>query len=92
MGDGRHRSPAPGRGDPALEFFPYPELDPKTSWFRCRRRLDDFAAFYYVCKATGPSETCMGRPRLDPPKVEGCGGRIRALAGPDGTLVRLIRN
>ncbi len=80
------------RGDMLLEFFPYPELDPKTSWFSCCLRLDDLDAFYGVCKATGLSETGFGQPRLHPPKVEDSGIRIGALVDMDGTLLRLIQN
>lgn len=80
------------RGDLVLEFFPHPELDPKTSWFSCCLRLDDLDAFYELCKATGLSETCMGQPCLHRPKVEPWGKRMGALVDPDGTLIRLIQN
>ncbi len=80
------------RGDLVLEFFPYPELDPKKSWFSCCLRLDDLDAFYDVCITAGIAETGTGQPRLHPPKVEDWGGRIGALVDPDGTLIRLIQN
>ncbi len=80
------------RGDLTLEFFPYPELDPKTSWFSCCLRLDDLDSFYANSKEAGVPEGCKGQPRLHPPAVESWGGRIGALVDPDGTLVRLIQN
>lgn len=80
------------RGDLTLEFFPYPDLDPKSSSFSCCLRMDDLDAFYAVCKATGLPETCIGHPRLHPPKTEPWGGRMGALIDPDGTLVRMIQN
>jgi len=80
------------RGNLTLEFFPHPELDPKTSWFSCCLRLDDLDAFYEVCKSTGLSESRSGQPRLHAPTVESWGGRIGALVDPDGTLIRLIEN
>ena len=80
------------RGGLTLEFFPHPELDPKTSWFSSCLRLDDLDAFYAVCLEAGLSESHIGRPCLHAPKVESWGGRIGALVDPDGTLVRLIQN
>jgi catechol 2,3-dioxygenase-like lactoylglutathione lyase family enzyme len=80
------------RGALKLEFFPHPELDPKTSWFSCCLRLDDLDSFYAVCKAAGIAEKNNGHPRLRPPKMEDWGGRMGALIDPDGTLVRLIQN
>lgn len=80
------------RGDLVLEFFPYPDIDPRTSSFSCCLRLDDLDSFYAVCKATGLPETHLGRPRLHPPRTEPWGGRVGALIDPDGTLLRLIQN
>lgn len=80
------------RGDLTLEFFPQPDLDPKTSASSCCLRLDDLDAFYAICTATGIPETCWGQPRLQAPKVEDWGGRIGALIDPDGNMVRLIQN
>lgn len=80
------------RGEVMLEFFPYPELDPLTSWFSCCLRLDDLDAFYAACVASGIPEQCRGQPRLHPPKLEASGLRIAYLIDPDGTLLRLIQN
>lgn len=79
------------RGGLTLEFFPHPELDPLTSWFSCCLRLDDLDGFYEVCRAAGLPETCMGQPRLHPPKIEDGGGRVAYLIDPDGSLLRLIQ-
>ena len=80
------------RGSLTLEFFPYPDLDPWTSWFSCCLRLDDLDSFYAVCKAAGLPESNQGQPRLHRPKVEPWGGRVGALIDLEGTLVRLIQN
>jgi hypothetical protein len=79
------------RGNLVLEFFPYLDLDPKTSCFSCCLRLDDLDAFYDLCKGVGLPET-KGQPRLHPAKLEAWGGRVGALVDPDGTLIRLIQN
>jgi hypothetical protein len=42
------------RGDLTLEFFPHPELDPLTSWFSGRLRLDDLDGFYAICRKESP--------------------------------------
>jgi catechol 2,3-dioxygenase-like lactoylglutathione lyase family enzyme len=80
------------RGALTLEFFPHPELDPRTSWFSCCLRLDDLDSFYEVCKSEGIPERNTGHPRLQAPKLEDWGGRVGALIDPDGTLIRLIQN
>jgi catechol 2,3-dioxygenase-like lactoylglutathione lyase family enzyme len=80
------------RGALTLEFFPNPELDPRTSWFSCCLRLDDLDSFYEVCKSAGIPERTTGHPRLHAPKLEDWGGRVGALIDPDGTLLRLIQN
>lgn len=80
------------RGDLTLEFFPYPDLDPKTGNFSCCLRLDDLDAFYAVCKAAALPEQCWGAPRLHAPAVEASGLRLGALIDLDGTLLRLIQN
>ena len=80
------------RGTVTLEFFPHPDLEPKSSWFSCCLRLDDLDAFYAVCKSAGIPEKNAGYPRLHPPKLEDWGGRVGALIDIDSTLVRLIQN
>ena len=80
------------RGAIALEFFPYPDLDPSTSSFGCCLRLDDLDEFYGACRAAGIEEQRQGWPRLNPPRVEASGLRIAYLLDPDGTLLRLVQN
>jgi catechol 2,3-dioxygenase-like lactoylglutathione lyase family enzyme len=80
------------RGNLTLEFFPYPDLDPARSSFGSCLRLDDLDGFYAICKSAGLPESCIGFPRLHPPKRESWGGRVGALIDPDGSLLRLIAN
>ena len=80
------------RGDLALEFFPFPDLDPLTSSFGCCLRLDDLDAFYTACVAAGVPEQHHGQPRLTPPQVEASGLTIAYMVDPDGTLLRLVQN
>ena len=54
----------------ALEFFPYPDLDPLESSFGSCLRLDDVAAFYETCRDAGIPEARAGQPRLKAPQVE----------------------
>ena len=78
--------------DLMLEFFLYPEVDPRTTSFSCCLRLDDVDAFYETCRGTGIPETDRGWPRLHPPHLEHTGLRIGYLVDPDGTLLRLVQN
>jgi hypothetical protein len=80
------------RGDLALEFFPYPDLDPASSAFGSCLRLDDLDAFYATCVAAGVPETRRGWPRLHAPAMEESGLRMGALIDPDCSLLRLIAN
>lgn len=80
------------RGDLALEFFPYPDLNPAESSFSCCLRLDDLAGFYALCRDAGVPEATTGFPRLHPPRTEHSGLTIANLLDPDGTLLRLIQN
>ena len=80
------------RGTIALEFFPFPDLDPSTSSFGCCLRLDDLDGFYEACLAAGIPEQRQGMPRLNPSRVEASGLTIAYLVDPDGTLQRLVQN
>lgn len=80
------------RADMRLEFFPYPQLDPLTSWFSCCLRLDDLDSFYETCLSSGIPEAERGQPRLHRPETQDWGGKMGALVDPDGTLLRLIQN
>ena len=76
----------------ALEFFPYPDLDPLESSFGCCIRLDDLASFYEICRDAGIPEACGGQPRLQAPRLEHSGLTIGYMVDPDGTLLRLVQN
>lgn len=76
----------------ALEFFPFPDLDPLESSFGCCIRLDDLASFYEVCRNAGIPEACRGQPRLQTPRREQSGLTIGYMVDPDGTLLRLVQN
>jgi len=76
----------------ALEFFPYPDLDPLESSFGCCLRLDDLGSFYDVCRNAGIPEDRSSQPRLQAPHREHSGLTIGYMVDPDGTLVRLIQN
>lgn len=80
------------RDGAALEFFPYPDLDPLESSFGCCLRLDDLESFYRTCRDAGVPETSGGQPRLQPPRKEPSGLTIAYLVDPDGSLVRMIQN
>lgn len=80
------------RGGLALEFFPYPDLDPLESSFGSCLRVDDLPAFYEVCRAARIPEDRSGHPRLQAPKVEASGLTIGYMVDLDGTLMRLIQN
>ena len=75
-----------------LEFFPHPDLDPRSSAFGSCLRVDDLDSLYAACVAVGVPEASTGMPRLHPPKREPWGGVVGALIDPDGTLLRLIQN
>ena len=80
------------RGGLALEFFPYPDLDPLESSFGSCLRLDDLAAFYAACRDAGIPEVRTGQPRLQAPHREHSGLTIGYLVDPDGSLLRLVQN
>jgi hypothetical protein len=80
------------RGGLALEFFPYPDLDPLQSSFGCCLRLDDLGSFYEACRAAGIAEASGGQPRLQPPRLEHSGLTIGYMVDLDGTLLRLVQN
>lgn len=80
------------RGGLTLEFFPFPQLDPRESSFGCCLRLDDLDGFYAACREAGIPEARSGMPRMTPPRPESSGLTIAYMVDPDGTLLRLIQN
>lgn len=79
-------------GTIALEFFPYPDLDPSESSFGCCIRLDDLDAMVAAAQAASIPVRAQGMPRLSLPRREHSGLRIAYLVDPDGSLLRLIQN
>ena len=80
------------RGSLALEFFPFPDLDPLASSFGACLRLDDLAGFYAAARTAEIPVGSVGQPRLHPPRREDSGLTIAYLVDPDGSLLRLIQN
>ena len=79
------------RGPLELEFFPMPDLNPKTSWFSACVRVNDLDALYAAFLRAGLSDNCRDTPRLSPPADEH-GMRMFALVDLDGSLLRCIDN
>ena len=76
------------RGALEIEFFPYPDLDPRQSSFSACVRVAGLDDLYRDWQRTGlPPE---GIPRLTPPKLEPFGLRMFALVDPNGSLLRCI--
>lgn len=80
------------RGPLELEFFPFPDLDPRQSSFSACIRVDDLDALYAeFLKASIPT-TSTGMPRMNPPRTEPFGLRFFGLVDLDGSLLRCIDN
>lgn len=80
------------RGPLEIEFFPMPDVNPKTSCFSACFRVDDLDALYADFQKAGLPDNCYGTPRMNPPKTEDFGLRMFALIDPDGSLIRCIDN
>jgi len=80
------------RGEIALDFFPFPDLDPYQSSFGCCLYLDDLPAMMAQVEASGVPDARCGIPRYHPPVREEDGMTIAYLIDPDGSLLRLIQN
>jgi hypothetical protein len=80
------------RGPLELEFFPYPDLDPRQSSFSACVRVDDLDALYAdFLKASLPNDS-RSIPRMNPPRTEPFGLRFFGLVDLDGSLLRCIDN
>lgn len=75
-----------------LEFFPFPDLVPAQSSFRCSLRVDDVDELYRQIEAAGVSVTSVGAPRLHPVERQPWGQRVGFLVDLDGTQLQLIEN
>ncbi|MEM8775275.1 MAG: bleomycin resistance protein [Pseudomonadota bacterium] len=75
-----------------VEFFPHPELDPKSSWFSACMRLDDIDKMYQEWVDLGIPTEGTTLPRLGAPvKFDGA-PRMFFLHDPDGSLWRILDN
>ncbi|WP_136634647.1 bleomycin resistance protein [Pseudooceanicola onchidii] len=75
-----------------IEFFPHPEVDPKSSWFSACIRVDDLEAFHAEWRALDLPRDHTSIPRItgimDRPPVP----RMFALIDADGSLLRVLEN
>lgn len=78
------------RGDLQLEFFPWPDIDPKTTIASCCLRVDNLDALHAAFAAAGLPTSPSSIPRLTPPKTQPWGLRESALVDPDGNLLRCL--
>ena len=78
------------RGDLQLEFFPFAELDPATSSFRCTLRVRDVDGLARAIADSGVPIRDAGFPRLHPVRMQEWGLRAGHLVDPDGTLLTII--
>ena len=78
------------RGDLELEFFPFADLDPAASSFRCTLRVADVDELAEAIAAAGVPVRATGFPRLHEVSAQDWGLRAGHLVDPDGTLLTLI--
>jgi hypothetical protein len=78
------------RGSLELEFFPFPDLDPRTSSFSACVRVDDLDGLYADFLKAGLPNTSI--PRITPPRTETFGLRFFSIVDLDGSLLRCIDN
>lgn len=78
------------RGPLVLEFFPYPDLDARSSSFSACVRVDDLNGLHAAWAQAGLPTS--GMPRLTAPKLEPFGMRMFALVDLDGSLLRCLEN
>lgn len=78
------------RGDLQLEFFPFADLDPAASSFRCTLRVADVDELAEAIGAAGVPVRETGFPRLHEVVMQDWGLRAGHLIDPDGTLLTLI--
>ncbi len=80
------------RGPLVLEFFPHPEIDPRSSWFSACIRVDDPDALLAEWRGAGLPSDRKAIPRLTGFFKAGAAPRMFALVDPDGSLLRVIDN
>ena len=80
------------RGPLVLEFFPYPALDPKQSWFSACLRVDDLDRLHKDFSKAGLPGDAVSIPRISAPEVQPSVPRMFFLVDCDGSLLRCIDN
>lgn len=80
------------RGPLELEFFPYPDIDPRHSSFSACVRVDGLDALYADFLKASPPNDATSIPRMTPPRTESFGLRFFGLIDLDGSLLRCIDN
>ncbi|WP_417279489.1 bleomycin resistance protein [Celeribacter sp.] len=79
-----------GLGGTQVEFFPHPELDPKTSWFSACLRSDDIEALHAQFSEAGLPKDQTAAPRLTEIFKLDTAPRMFALVDEDGSLWRVL--
>ncbi len=79
------------RGDQLVEFFPHPDLDPKTSWFSACLRVDDIDATYTAFANAGLTNNSSTQSPLTPPEYITPTIRMFAFTDQDGSLWRCLQ-
>jgi hypothetical protein len=80
------------RGTLQLEFFPFPDVDPRQSSFMCSVRVADLDGLHAAIASSGVPERAVGIPRLTPISRQAWGQRVGFLIDLDGTQVHLIED
>ncbi|MCK8482499.1 bleomycin resistance protein [Aliiroseovarius sp. S2029] len=82
-----------GFGTTRIEFFPHPELDPKSSWFSACLRLPDIGTLHKAWRRQGIAADAAAIPRLtDIAPATASAPRMFYMVDPDGSLWRIIED
>jgi catechol 2,3-dioxygenase-like lactoylglutathione lyase family enzyme len=80
------------RGPLVLEFFPHPDLDPRSSWFSACIRVDDPDALLKEWQGAGLPADHRSILRLTGFVRQALAPRMFALVDENGSLLRVIDN
>ena len=80
------------RGPLVIEFFPYPDLDPRRSSFSACIRVNDLDGLYAAFHKAGLQDDPLAVPRLTLPVKKPPVPRMFALVDCDGSLLRCLEN
>ncbi|WP_292836095.1 bleomycin resistance protein [Microbacterium sp.] len=80
------------RGSIQLEFFPFPDLDPRESSFMCSIRVAEIDQLHAEIVRAGVPIAPAGAPRLSEIAVQRWGQRAAFLIDLDGTQLHLIED